>query len=257
MIVVGVDIGSRSSKAVVLKNNQIAGTAILDTEARSNKTSEKVLADALENANCSQSEVDRIVATGYGRITAPFADKIITEITCHAKGAYHFWPQARTIIDIGGQDSKVIRLGEAGMVDDFVMNDRCAAGTGRFIEVMAKILKIDLPTFANCYFTADNPCRISSVCTVFAESEVISLLAEGKHSDDIAKGLMKSIAARVGTMVKRLGIAPEIAFSGGVAKNDGVRQALIDELEIEITPMTRFDPQLIGAMGAALLAQNH
>ncbi len=256
MLTAGVDIGSRCSKAVILREQQIIGTTIIDTEVRTSQSGHEELAAALEDARRSRAELDKIVATGYGRISAPFADKVITEITCHARGAYHLNPKAKTIIDIGGQDSKVIRVGEMGMVDDFAMNDRCAAGTGRFIEVMARILKVDLTTFGKFYFKSKKPCQISSVCTVFAESEVISLMAEGQKARDIAKGLMNSIAGRVGGMVKRVGIAEEVVFSGGVAKNEGIMRALSDELEVKIVPFKKFDPQLIGALGAALLAQN-
>ncbi|HOB86695.1 MAG TPA: acyl-CoA dehydratase activase, partial [Bacillota bacterium] len=193
------------------------------------------------------------VSTGYGRRMLDVADRIITEITCHARGAVHMVPGVRMVIDIGGQDSKVIRLNERGEVQDFAMNDKCAAGTGRFLEVMAHALEVDLSEMASISERASRSAPISSMCTVFAESEVVSLIAQGVPREEIISGLHEAIAGRTAGMVFRVGLEKEVMMTGGVAKNRGVVKSLEKKLQCKI--IVPPEPQIIGALGAALLAR--
>ena len=197
-------------------------------------------------------QIGRVVATGYGRIAVPFASKKVTEITCHARGAYHLFPQTRTVIDIGGQDSKVIRLGKDGRVVDFVMNDKCAAGTGRFLEVMARALEVSLEDMGRLSDLARERLTISSMCTVFAESEVVSLIAEGHPKEDIIRGLHDAVSERVAGMAERVGLENGVTMTGGVAKNAGVVRSLEERLGVKISRPE--EPQIVGALGAALIA---
>ncbi len=253
----GVDIGSRTSKAVIInENNQILGDSIVDTDVIPARGGLRAIEMAITSARLERSQIKCIVATGYGRVKADFANKTVTEISCHAQGVHTLDNTIRTIIDIGGQDSKVIKVDEAGRVIDFVMNDRCAAGTGKFLEVVAKALGSDLDEFSRLYFTSSKPCAISSMCTVFAESEVISLLAEGNPKENIIAGLHKAVANRVAHMAMRIGIAEKVGFTGGVAKNDGMANALELEINAKFREL-KYDPQMIGALGAAIIAQGH
>ena len=193
------------------------------------------------------------VATGYGRVSVPFADKKVTEISCHGLGAYKLFPDTKTVVDIGGQDSKVIQVGPAGKVLDFTMNDKCAAGTGRFLEVMAAKLRVPLNEMGTLSMGANGEVRISSVCTVFAESEVISLVAQNHPKEEIIRGLHRAIVNRVWSMVKTLGVKREVTMSGGVAKNRGVVAFLEEKLGHPIHVYK--EPQIVGALGAALHAK--
>ena len=196
------------------------------------------------------------MSTGYGRNSVSFADDRITEITAHARGVQFFFQDAHSVIDIGGQDSKAILISKkTGNVVDFQMNDKCAAGTGRFLEVMANALEVPIDKIGGLGLQSNDPASISSTCTVFAESEVISLFAKGTKKEDIAAGIHKSIARRVAGMAKRIGVAPLLVFCGGVAKNVAVRKFLEDELGFEVVIPEQ--PQLTGAIGAALIAQEH
>lgn len=251
----GVDVGSLGTKTVILVDGEIAGSSILRTGIHSEENGINGLSSALENAGLQRSDLKYIVATGYGRISAPYADKNVTEITCHAKGAHYLHPQTRTIIDMGGQDCKAIRLDEDGNVNDFAMNDKCAAGTGRFLEVMANVFKVPLEELGPLSLKATTVLPVSSTCTVFAESETVSLLARGEKPENIIVGIHHAIANRVGGMFSRVGIASDVFFSGGVAKNVGMRKALEEALNVKIVE-PRKDPQLVGAIGAAVLAQN-
>jgi predicted CoA-substrate-specific enzyme activase len=192
------------------------------------------------------------VATGYGRISVPFADKKVTEISCHALGAYKLFPDTGTVIDIGGQDSKVIQVGQGGKVLDFAMNDKCAAGTGRFLEVMAAKLGISLDEMGSLSLKGEKEARISSICTVFAESEVVSLVARNHPREGIIRGLHRAIVNRVWSMVRTIGTHGEVTMSGGVAKNKGV-VALMEEKLGKPIHVYR-EPQIVGAFGAALFA---
>jgi predicted CoA-substrate-specific enzyme activase len=253
----GVDIGSRSSKAVVVnQDNKVVGDALIDTDVIPSRSGRQVLEQALARARVDWSQLKGIVATGYGRVQADFAHKTITEISCHAQGVHATDNRIRTIIDIGGQDSKVIKLDETGRVVDFAMNDRCAAGTGKFLEVMSRALGASLDEFAKLYFKSRQPCGISSVCTVFAESEVISLLAEGHQRENIIAGLHQAVAKRVANMALRLGVEQKIGFTGGVAKNQGMVRALEQELGSKFCRL-KYNPQMIGALGAAIIARGN
>lgn len=251
----GIDIGAVSAKAVLLRDGGIVAYDVLDTGSNIGHIADKVVKNVLEHARIDFDDLKGIVATGYGRISVPFADERITEITCHARGVHHLIPGGRTIIDIGGQDSKGIRVNEEGHVVDFVMNDKCAAGTGRFLEVMAKALEFNIDDLGPISFESKNPCQISSVCTVFAESEVVSLRAEGEAREDIIAGIHKSIANRIGAMMHQIGKEEMIVLTGGVAKNKGVLKALERELKLPISIPE--NPQITGALGAALIAASH
>ncbi|MGE5253712.1 MAG: acyl-CoA dehydratase activase [Planctomycetaceae bacterium] len=253
MIVAGMDIGSITTEAVILRDREILTSVILPTGANSRKAAERSLSASLEKAGLHQEEVAVIVTTGYGRASFPRATRMITEITCHARGAFFVHPQTRTVIDIGGQDSKVIRLDPRGRNVDFQMNDKCAAGTGRFLEVMAHALEVKVEELGRLSLGAPRTIKISSMCTVFAESEVISLIAEDQPKEVIIRGLHDSIADRILGMVNRVGIEEAVTLTGGVAKNEGVVRALEERLGVKmfIPP----EPQIIGALGAALMAR--
>jgi predicted CoA-substrate-specific enzyme activase len=254
MIVAGIDIGSITAETVLLRDEEILAAVILPTGANSRAAAERCLNAALDHAHLSREALSKIVTTGYGRASFPLATKLVTEITCHARGAFFVHPQTRTVIDIGGQDSKVIRLDEQGRNVDFQMNDKCAAGTGRFLEVMAHALEVRLEDLGRLSRSAQRTIKISSTCTVFAESEVVSLIADNQPKEVIIRGLHDSIADRIMGMVQRVGIEAEVTLTGGVAKNDGVVQALEERLKINlfIPP----EPQIIGALGAALIARD-
>ena len=250
----GIDVGSLTAKSVLVGNNGIVSYAVIDTGTNPKKAGEAVFGKVLHEAGSERPDIRYAVGTGYGRISLSFVDQTITELTCHARGAHFLDPSIRTVIDIGGQDSKVINLNTDGSMFDFVMNDKCAAGTGRFLQVMARALEIDLEAMGTFSLSARKPSRINSTCTVFAESEVVSLLASGEAKQDIVAGLHLSVARRVGNMAKRLGIHERTVFVGGVAKNIGVRNALEDFLEVHFAHLHE-DPQIIGALGAAVLAK--
>jgi predicted CoA-substrate-specific enzyme activase len=253
----GVDIGSNAAKSVILADDQIIGQAIVPTKADVENSGKTALKAALESAGISEEELSYTVATGYGRISASYADEVITEITCHAKGAHYFFPNARAIIDIGGQDSKAIKLDSYGNVVDFVMNDKCAAGTGKFLEVIARALEVSIDDLSLKTLAGDYACPINSTCAIFAESEVISLLASGEKEENIAKGLHYAVAKRVSSMFSRIGSNDgDRVFTGGVAKNAGLRSALEEVLGTSLL-VSPVDPQLNGAIGAAILARSN
>ena len=204
MITAGVDIGSITTKAAILADKKIIATKIIFTGYNAEAAGLKVYEEALKEAGIDKSAVKKIVSTGYGRNSVKFADKSYTEIMCHATGAHFLNPHIRSIIDIGGQDSKAILLDDKGRVKNFVMNDKCAAGTGRFLEVMARAMEVNLDEFGAMSINSNQPAKISSLCTVFAESEVISLIAKGEQRKDIIAGIHESIAARISSMTGRL-----------------------------------------------------
>ncbi|ACB85345.1 acyl-CoA dehydratase activase [Natranaerobius thermophilus] len=252
-IAAGIDIGSLSTEVVIVQNNQITSQVISATGSNSKKASEESFNKALDKAGVQKEEVGYIVSTGYGRVATPFADKQITEITCHAKGMYYLNPDMRTVIDIGGQDSKAIKLAPDGTVEDFIMNDKCAAGTGRFLEVMASALEVELEEFVDIGKRQGEQVPVTSMCTVFAESEVVSLIGQGYAKEKIIRGLIDSIGERTETMADRVQIEPPIAMSGGVAKNKAVVTALENRSGENI--FVPKEPQTVGALGAALLAE--
>jgi (R)-2-hydroxyacyl-CoA dehydratese activating ATPase len=254
-IFAGVDVGSLATKSVIIENGLVVGSSLIPTGVFPEKSGREAMDKALSMVGVNGIKPSFIVATGYGRITAKYADKLVTEITCHAKGARYLRPEARTVIDMGGQDCKVIKLDGEGNVEDFVMNDKCAAGTGRFLEVMANVFKVPLDELGPMALKARSVVPISSTCTVFAESEVISMIARGEPPEDILKGVHQAISNRVAGMASRVGPEPEIFFSGGVAKNAGMRAALETAMKSMIY-VPDFDPQLVGALGAAALAKS-
>jgi len=253
MIVAGIDIGSITAETVILQDNQMLSSSIVPTGANSRTAAERSLAAALKQASLRQEDLAAIVTTGYGRASFPSATKMITEITCHARGAFFVYPETRTVIDIGGQDSKVIRLDKQGRNVDFQMNDKCAAGTGRFLEVMARALEVKLEDLGRLSRSAQRTIKISSMCTVFAESEVVSLIADNQPQEVIIRGLHDAIADRILGMVRRVGVEEKVTLTGGVAKNEGVVLALEERLGVKV--FVPPEPQIIGALGAALLAR--
>jgi (R)-2-hydroxyacyl-CoA dehydratese activating ATPase len=253
MISAGVDIGSLTAKAVVLKDNVIAGFAVIPGGSDVTAAAGRVLAQALEKAGVRQGDLNGLVATGYGRSKVPLAGKSVTEITCDARGAHFLFPEAGKIIDIGGQDSKVISLDTEGRVADFAMNDKCAAGTGRFLEVMARALEIELNQLGPVSLKHKKTVVISSMCTVFAESEVVSLIAEGFAREDILNGLHQAIASRIAAMAQGQRAVKSVLLCGGVAKNTGVVKALEDKLKVKVK--VPVEPQIVAALGAAICAR--
>ncbi len=250
----GIDVGSLSTDVVVLDaKGGVGGAAVVATGASTRKACEEALARALEQAAAAEADVAFAVATGYGREGVAAAGLKVTEITCHARGARHLFPEARTVLDVGGQDSKVIRLSADGKVIDFAMNDKCAAGTGRFLEVMARALEMDLEEMGPRSLQSKKPLAVSSMCTVFAESEVISLIAGGAAPEDIACGIHAAVADRVASLADRTGIRPPVVMTGGVAKNPGARKALENRFGLAL--LVPEEPQTAGALGAALIAR--
>jgi len=253
MIYAGIDAGSRSTKVALwdAQKWRVLGQGLADQGIEQERLAAGLLDRVCREAGVERASVMGIVATGYGRNATRFAQTTITEITCHARGVHHLCPEARTIVEIGGQDSKVIFLDSAGRVRDFSMNDRCAAGSGRFLEVVAQRLGVDLPTLGELSRQSQQPAIISSMCVVFAETEIIGLLAEGVAPPDIAAGVQKAIASRVAAMAGRSASGP-VCFTGGVALQSGMIRALETELglPVNVAPM----PQYTGALGAAILA---
>ena len=249
MLTFGIDIGSTTSKCVLLQDGcQILSTALV-VGGIGTPSPRCAVEQALLRAGVTREDIDCTVVTGYGRNRYEGADHIVSELSCHALGAHLVFPTVRTIIDIGGQDAKVISLGANGKMQNFLMNDKCAAGTGRFLDVMATILQVPVNEMAAVAADATSPASISSTCTVFAESEVISQLANGVAMPDLIAGICNSVAVRVGSLAKRLNIQDDVCMSGGVAQNGAVRMALEESIGKPIL----FSPQaqLFGAIGAA------
>lgn len=251
----GIDIGSSSSKAALIdKEGKLLGTKVVNIGTGTNGI-ELALTELLKEQGCKEKDILYTVATGYGRMTYEKADKQITEISCHARGVVSMFPEARSIIDIGGQDAKAILLNDRGRVDNFVMNEKCAAGTGRFFEVMARVLNCSLDELAELAAKAEKSVPISSVCTVFAESEVISQLASGAKPEEVAKGAHQSVAKRVAGLCNRLGMKPQVVMTGGVALNHSMVDAMAEEIGLSITVPE--NPQVMGAIGAADYAREN
>jgi (R)-2-hydroxyacyl-CoA dehydratese activating ATPase len=249
MISVGIDIGSVCAKAAIYDGNDVK-LMIRPTGWNIKETARSIYDDILGENGCDSSEVGYIVATGYGRISIPFADRQVTEITCHAKGAIFLNKAARTIIDIGGQDSKVISIDADGNVRDFIMNDKCAAGTGRFLQVMAHVLNTEVDELDEMAWRGES-ISINSMCTVFAESEVVSLLASGNSKENIANGVLSSISQKIVHLANRVVINEELFFTGGVSGSEFVRKCLSSKLGTGIS--SHRDSQWAGAIGAAII----
>ena len=248
----GIDVGSTMTKAVILGDGIIA-SIIGPTGPEQRRLANKVMEEALKKAGLSFQAINYIVSTGYGRINVPFTDKQFTEITCHARGIASLFPNAKTIIDIGGQDVKAMKLDAAGKTADFVMNDKCAAGSGRFIEVIADALGVPLDQVGDLSLESKNPAKISNICTIWAQQEVAASLAEGVPIPDLLAGVHQSLADRICRMVNRLRVEEAIIVTGGGAKNKGLLKALSEQLGHEI--LVPEAPLLTGALGAALLGK--
>jgi len=241
------------TKVVIIDTDEkILSRVIGPTGAEHRRLANEVMQKALDRANLSFDEVSYVIATGYGRLNVPFADRQITELSCHAKGVASFFPSVRTAIDIGGQDSKGLKIKDGKLID-FVMNDKCAAGTGRFLEVLAAALNLKVEDLEGISLKATNKIGISSTCTVFAQQEVVSHLSEGVPLEDIVAGLHDAMASRIVRMVKRLKIEPDVVLTGGVAKNLGIVRAMEENLGCEV--LIPEDPLLSGAIGAAILGK--
>ena len=249
-LTLGMDVGSTTSKCLILRGGEEILSSALIPAGAGTSGPRRALEEALEKAGLGREDMACVTATGYGRATFPGADFVVSELSCHALGAHALDGEARTVIDIGGQDAKVLRLGPEGTLGSFLMNDKCAAGTGRFLEVMARVLEKDVSDLAEMDALAAGIVPISSTCTVFAESEVISQLAKGADLNDLVKGIHRSVAVRTASLVRRLGVEGPVAMTGGVARNAGVVRALEKELgeSIRVSPLA----QLAGALGAAV-----
>ncbi len=253
MIVAGIDLGSLSAKAVILKDNEILSWSVILTTPDSDATASKVLALALKDL--SPKDIEYTVSTGYGRFNVAFAGKRVSEISCHARGTNYFFPQVRTILDVGGQDCKAIRCDDKGNVISFIMNDKCAAGSGRFLERIAATLELPLEQIGP--LSLEPVCEaltISSFCTVFAENDILTLLRQGKRQSDILSAAHDGLAERLVTQLGRVGITPEFSMSGGVANNEGIVKRLEQRLGMKAN--RAFEPQIVGAVGAALFARD-
>ena len=255
MITAGIDIGSSTSKAAILEANQILSYSLVSTGAESAGSAQRAMDEALRGTdNLSLKDIGWIIATGYGRVIVPFANETMTEISCHARGANWLFPSVRTVLDMGGQDCKAIRCDEKGKLLNFVMNDKCAAGTGRFLEVMADVMEMPLEDIGRLSLQAREEIRINSTCTVFGKSEVVSLIRQGKDKRDILAGLHIAILHRVDTLLRKVGVTPDLAITGGIAKNIGVVKRLQERIGLIV--LVPEEPQIVGALGAALFARD-
>lgn len=251
MITAGIDIGSLSTKSAVMNDGEVIGFDIVLTGGCNRTAADKTFANVLAKTGLQRDDVRFVVSTGYGRENISFADKHVSEITCHAIGMHLQNPAIRTILEIGGQDSKAIRIDEDGNVETFAMNDKCAAGCGRFLEVTARAMGIELKDLGEVSARSENVVRISSTCTVFAETEIVSLVAVGTPVPDIVKGVHRSIATRAVSLLRTVGVNGPVGMSGGVALNSGVVRCLEESLKTDI--YIAADPQVRGAIGAAWL----
>ena len=253
-MVAGCDVGSLTGKVVILEDGEILTHSIVPTTPKPERTAKNAMDKALNNASLVLEDIEYVVGTGYGRVKIPFANSQVSELTCHGKGAHSFIPSIRTIIDVGGQDCKVIKVNQSGKILDFAMNDKCAAGTGRFLEVMAKTLELQLEDLGKISLESKEQAKITAQCSVFAETEVVSLMADGVEVFDIVAGIHDAIASRIMTLVYRVGLEEDLTITGGVAKNVGVVAYLEKRMGITSKKLP-VDPQIIGAFGAALIAR--
>ena len=253
MYFAGVDIGSTMTKVVLIdKSSNLLSTIKGPTGPEHRQLANEVMRQALEQASLQIDDISYIVATGYGRLNVPFADRQITELSCHAKGVSSLFPNVQTAIDIGGQDAKCMKIANGRLIN-FVMNDKCAAGTGRFLEVTAATLGIRLEAMGDISLKATKKIQISSLCTIFAQQEVVALLSRGEKLENILAGLHDALASRIAALARRLGIEPDLVLTGGVAKNIGMVRAIKESLGCEI--LVPEEPLLTGALGAAILAK--
>jgi predicted CoA-substrate-specific enzyme activase len=252
----GVDVGSTQTKAVVIDEDRtIVARALTMTGANVIKAAEDAFAEALKGGDIREEEVEYVVGTGYGRYKVTFGNTQVTEISCHGRGAVHMFPNTRTVVDMGGQDTKAIRVSSVGEIVDFCMNDKCAAGTGRFLGAASSALDIPLDDLGPTALRGERAVKISTTCTVFAESEVLSWLGKGKKIEDILLGVHQSIAGRSTGLLRRVGIEEEVTFTGGVARNLAMIEALNQSLGLAVNVSE--ESHYMGALGAALFALDH
>jgi len=252
----GVDVGSTQTKAVIVdEQGRIVGRSLTDTGANVIQAAQSAFDEALAQSGVREMDVEYVIGTGYGRYRVTFGNTQVTEISCHGRGASHMFPGTRTVVDMGGQDTKAIRVSASGEIDDFCMNDKCAAGTGRFLGAASMALDIPLPELGGKALQSTKPVKISTTCTVFAESEVLAWLGKGKKIEDILWGVHTSIAVRTIGLLRRVGVEEQVTFTGGVSRNQAMVKALEDRLEIKLNVSE--DSHYMGALGAALFALDH
>jgi predicted CoA-substrate-specific enzyme activase len=254
MFTAGCDVGSLTSKAVIMKDGRIVASMIIKSKARPWESADEVMGQALAKAGITMKDIGRCVGTGYGRDKISFIDEAISEIACHGKGARWLVPSVRTVIDIGGQDCKAVRLDEKGEIVKFITNDKCASGTGRFLEVMARVLDLKLDDLGGMSARSKQPITLASACTVWAQADVIQHLNDRVPVEDIAAGINNAMASRMSVLAGSIGIEDDVCMTGGVAKNSGVVNALEKFIGHRIKRIRREDPQIAGAIGAALYA---
>jgi (R)-2-hydroxyacyl-CoA dehydratese activating ATPase len=257
MIVAGCDVGSLTAKAVIMADDDILSQAVIRVRAQPADAARQVMQQALDGTDFTWEDMTYCVGTGYGKDRVPFADRVESEISCHARGAWWQVPSARTIIDIGGQDAKAMRVDAGGRVVRYIYNDKCASGTGRFLEVMADALEVRLEDMGRVGQTARETLVISNQCVIFAETEVVSLVNAGKDVPDIVAALHRAMANRVASLAGSIGVESDVVMTGGVAKNAGVFDALAAGIDTALKPLDGLDPQIVGALGAALFAGQH
>jgi predicted CoA-substrate-specific enzyme activase len=253
MLVAGVDVGSTQTKAVVMNgNHEILGHGLCPTGAKLDEAGQTAFGVALEEADASEPDVSFVVGTGYGRFRITFGDVQVTEISCHARGAVHLFPSTRSVLDIGGQDTKAIKVGDDGQVVDFNMNDKCAAGTGRFLGAASEALEVPLGELGPMALESSNPVKMTTTCTVFAESEILGWLAKGRRVEDVVLGVHAAIASRSVALLQRVGIEPEVTFTGGVTRNTAMVELVSEQTGHQVN--TSEESHFCGAIGAALYA---
>ncbi len=252
----GIDIGSLTGKALIMENNEILSSAIIRVKRNPVLTSELVYLEALNKVNLKPENVNYCVGTGYGREKIPYIDKSLSEISCHGKGANFLNNEIRSVIDVGGQDCKVISINEYGELIDFRMNEKCAAGTGRYLEIMAELLGLSLTELGTISLKSKTPISLSSVCSIYAQSEVLSYISRKIKKQDIAAGINFAMAKRVQKMTEKISLTPKFTITGGVAKNIGVVKNLESLMGVQFQPL-RVDSQLIGALGASIFAKSY
>lgn len=252
MVFAGLDIGSQSTCAIIINDKEIVAHALMPSGVNPKQIGKETLHLVLEKANLSRSDVQFLIATGYGRYQAE-ADEQVSEITCQARGVQELIPEARMVLDIGGQDSKIILLGKNGRVIDFMMNDKCAAGTGRFLELMTQVLSIQLEDYGPLVTQSRELIELSNTCAIFAESELVSLIAQGKKKEDLARAVCHSVVKRVLTLAGKISITRPLVFTGGVAKNQGIITIL--KRELSFAPLVPPNPLITAALGAAYIAR--
>ena len=253
MITCGIDVGSLTAEAVIWEGQGLVAYSLIPTGPDSAATAAEALQEALKKTEIRPQDIEFTVATGYGRVIVPFAQRNLSEISCHARGAHYFLPSVRTVLDMGGQDCKVIRCDERGKVANFLMNDKCAAGTGRSLEVMAHLLQIRLEDMGPLSLEAPGPLlKISNTCVVFAKTEVLALRRQGVPLNQILAGLCDGVAEQVKALIRRVGLEEDFVITGGISKNIGVVKRLEEKLGMQAHLC--WEPQIVGAVGAALFA---